>query len=124
LLGHERGHVGTEPEEVRERRLARNEALLREVNERIEKLTEPFAGSDPIGFVCECVDTTCARHVELTRADYEAVRSTARRFVVAPDHDEPEVENVVERHRGYIVVEKIGAGARVADATDPRRSED
>ena len=109
---------------MRERRLARNEALFREVNERIEKVTERFAAPDPMSFVCECVDNTCARHVELTHAEYEAIRSNPKRFAVAPDHDDPELENVVERHKGYIVVEKFGAGASVATATDPRASDD
>ena len=104
-------------------RLARNEAMFREVNERIEKVTERFAAADPMSFVCECVDNTCSRHVELTREEYEDAAEQRKRFAVAPDHDDPELENVVERHKGYIVVEKFGAGARVATATDPRSSE-
>lgn len=94
--------------------------MFREVNERIEKVTERFATSAPMAFVCECVDSTCARHIELTRDEYEALRSDAKRFAVSPGHDDPELENVVERRSGYVVVEKVGAGARVATATDPR----
>ena len=114
--------MGTEPQDVRELRLARNETLFREVNERIEQVTERFAAPDPMSFVCECAVNSCARHVELSREAYEAIRSNPKRFVVAPDHDDPEIENVVERHKAYMVVEKIGAGARIAIATD-RRSE-
>lgn len=113
----------SEPDEVRELRLARNEAMFREVNERIEKIAERFAAPTLMSFVCECVDNTCARHIELTHEQYEALRSNGKRFAVAPDHDDPELENVVERHKGFIVVEKIGAGAQVATATDPRRAD-
>jgi hypothetical protein len=41
-----------------ENRRARNEALFREVNERIEDISREFAASDQpaerISFVCEC----------------------------------------------------------------------
>jgi hypothetical protein len=41
--------------------------------------------------------------------------------VVAADHDLPQAEVVVERHRTYVVVEKTGDAGALAEATDPRR---
>jgi hypothetical protein len=56
----------------------------------------------------------------MTAAEYARVRSSPERFVVVPGHVLPEVEHVVERTDAYEVVEKIGAGARLARRTDPR----
>jgi len=100
-----------------EERVARNEALFREVNERVEGL----AGDSPrIDFVCECGDLDCLERLELTRTTYEQVRSDPRRFVVAPGHENPDVERVVARLEGYLVVEKVAEAARVAVEHDPR----
>lgn len=48
--------------------------------------------------------------------DYERVRSSPARFLVAPsdDHVLADVERVVERRATYFVVEKVGAGAELA----------
>jgi hypothetical protein len=108
-----------------EERVARNEALFREFNERVADMAGSF---DPQGegdalrieFVCECGDLDCLERLELTRAAYEEVRSNPRRFVVAPGHDNPEVERVVARGDGYLVVEKIDEAAEVATEHDPR----
>jgi hypothetical protein len=58
--------------------------------------------------------------MELTLAEYEHVRARPTHFVLVPTHEIPEVERVVEREAGYVVVEKVGEAARVAEETDPR----
>jgi hypothetical protein len=100
-------------------RIARNEALFREFNERVEGLADTV-GADRIRFVCECGDLDCLDRVELARAAYEEVRSDARRFFVAPGHEKPEIERVVAGGEGYLVVEKLEAAAQVAIEHDPR----
>jgi hypothetical protein len=108
--------------EERARRVGMNEALFREVNERIENLAEEFgvaAGS--ITVVCECGDGTCTERLEVEKAVYERVRSDAHRFLVAPDHELPDVETVVERLGSCVVVSKDrGMPEHVAEETDPR----
>jgi hypothetical protein len=100
-----------------EQRIARNEALFREFNERVEGL----AGDSPrIDFVCECGDIDCLERLALTRTTYEQVRSDPRRFVVAPGHDDRDIERVAARREGYFVVEKRAAAAKVAIEHDPR----
>ena len=47
-----------ERSERRKDRLARNEALFREVNERVREVGER-AGLDMIDFICECGDADC-----------------------------------------------------------------
>jgi hypothetical protein len=100
-------------------RVAMNEATFRKVNEGME------AGQDASGlmrFVCECGRLNCTRLIELTRAEYEAVRDNPRRFAIVEGHEILEAEEIVERHDRYLVVEKSGdPEAEVVEHTDPRR---
>lgn len=104
---------------TREERLARNEALFRDINERISAIGDRF-GTEALDIVCECVNTDCARSLALSRADYERLRSSGKHFAVAPGHEQPDVERVLENHKNFLVVEKLGAGAQVAEQLDPR----
>jgi len=109
----------------REERLGANEALFREVNERVAEVAEQFVADDTrdsrYSFSCECGDRACAEQVALTTAEYEAVRAEATRFVLVPGHEVPDLEQVVERHPDYLVVEKSDPDAEhVARETDPR----
>jgi hypothetical protein len=98
-------------------RAAENENLFRRVNERIEDLG---GTGGTISFICECADLDCREGVELTRDEYESVREAANRFAVRPGHERAGVERVVERHRGYVVIEKTGEAGEIAADDDPR----
>jgi len=106
------------------KRIARNEALFRQVNERVKEVSGAFGSVDPgpVDFVCECGNADCTEPVSLTLAEYEQVRSVATRFFVVPDHVIAAVEAVVREGTGYVVVEKRPAEARIARETDPRSS--
>src|SRR5436190_23442929 len=108
----------------RERRLARNEALYREVNERVAEVADRFLeveGQTPVSFICECGAVTCTEPIVTTLAEYEAIRSEPTRFAVIPGHELPEIETIVGRRSGYFVVEKRQKDAEeVARETDPR----
>jgi hypothetical protein len=105
----------------RERRLAVNEALSRDVNEVVDDVAGAWFDVDErIEFRCECSRPECAGHVSLTRREYDAVRSDAVRFVVLRGHEDAEIENEIGRIREYLLVEKRGEGAEVARRTDPR----
>ncbi len=101
-------------------RIAHNESIFREINERIEAGHWPQPREQPMAFRCECAKLGCNVLVSLTLDGYERVRADATRFLLCPGHELPDVEVVVERHPGYIVVEKQGEAARVAERTDPR----
>lgn len=106
-----------------EERVARNEALFREVNERVQELAERFATdpSLPTGFVCECSNADCHAHVEVPWEVYEQIRSNPRRFVVLPGHQLDEIEHVVEQTDAYMIVEKDTPTAiAVSERHDPR----
>ena len=109
---------------ARDERRARNEALFREVNERIEELSPDSADESEqeasIEFVCECSRADCTELIEVTRAEYEAVRSDPRRFIVVPGHEHTDTERVVERNSGFFVVEKLEHAAEIAVEHDPR----
>jgi hypothetical protein len=87
-------------------RIARTEALFRNVNERIAESAERF-GSDEAEFVCECHDQACVDRVEVPLADYEAVRENAARFILLPGHENERVERIVEQRARYRIVEKV-----------------
>jgi len=106
----------------RETRLARNETLFREVNERIEEAVQPANREDDhvYEFLCECSNSDCTLLLPLTIPEYEAVRSDARQFIVAPGHDLPEIECVVAKTDGYQIVRKGGEAAEFVAERDPR----
>lgn len=101
-----------------EERAARNEVVFRQVNEEVAGLGPDGAGV--ASFVCECADASCIDRVEVPVDAYEAVRANPRRFIVKPGHERPELEEVVDRPDGYLVVEKVGDAGAVAERTAPR----
>jgi hypothetical protein len=106
----------------RERKIGLNEALFREVNERIGEVNRTFAAvTGVIDVMCECGDTGCIERIVVEQPAYEAVRSEGAHFLVVPGHEIPDVETVVERHPTYYVVRKnAGAAEELAESTDPR----
>lgn len=98
---------------------ARNQTLMREVNERIEFVLQ---ATDNAQFICECADLRCNATLDLTIAEYEAVRMSPVRFPVKPGHDIADIERVIEENERYAVVQKLGEAARVARSLDPSRS--
>ena len=107
------------PDDVQER-LGANEAVFREINEGIERGQWPGEEDSPISFRCECARLGCNELVELNLREYQDVRSNPRRFIVLPGHERLDVEVVVERRSGYLVVEKLDQAGERAEETDPR----
>ncbi len=103
-----------------QQRIALNESVFREVNEKLRSGHWPGEEDVPLAFRCECGHLGCNRMIEVEAADYERVRAHPRRFLLAPDHDISEAETVVERRPGYVVVEKQAVAGKIAEATDPR----
>lgn len=106
-----------------DRRKAANEAVFREVNERIEALQRGFALSErePLHIVCECDRLGCVEHLSMPLAAYERLRSDGACFAVVPGHEDSSIEEVVDTGDGYLVVRKRDGDPReVAEDTDPR----
>jgi hypothetical protein len=98
-------------------RLARNQVLFREVNERLRELVGDSATSTE--FLCECSNPDCTKTIALDVEEYEGVRSGPNLFAVTRGHEIATIERVVGETDTYKLVEKI-TGADYAVKTDPR----
>jgi hypothetical protein len=104
--------------------VATTETIFREMNEWTEEASDERLGTDrPMdAYLCECADGGCTDPIQLTRQEYEDVRSVPIRFVIALNHENPEIDRVLLENQRFATVEKFyGAPAKVARATDPRR---
>jgi hypothetical protein len=98
-------------------RRARNEALFREINERLQGLNGDGGMAE---WLCECSDLDCVGRIELTDAEYEEVREHGARFVLLAGHEQLDIERVVAHHGRHVVAEKTGIGGELAMLRDPR----
>ena len=106
-----------------QRRRASNEAVFREVNERVESLQRTFAlaENEPLHIVCECDRLECAEQLDVPFAVYERTRADSARFLVVPGHEDDRVEDVIDTGGSYVVVRKRrGEPQQIAAETDPR----
>jgi hypothetical protein len=106
-----------------QRRKAANEAVFREVNERIERLQRGFAvtQNQPLHIVCECDRLDCTSRVTVSVETYESVRGRPDEFFTVEGHEDPKVEEIVDTGPGYLIVrKKPGEPREIAEATDPR----
>jgi hypothetical protein len=112
--------------EDRRKRIAKNEALVRSLNERVKEIAEPFlevggtSESERVAFVCECGREGCYATIDLLVDEYERARAQATRFVIVPGHETLEVERVVSREARFAIVEKHPEESGIAAATNPR----
>lgn len=103
----------------RKHQIARNEALFREVNERVREVS-PGAGDETTDFLCECGDEDCTEVVPLRTDEYEQVRADPLLFVILPGHMIPDVEDLIMRTERFEVVRKHAGEGVIARQTDPR----
>lgn len=92
-----------------EERAAKNEALLREVNERIEEVgkhLQVLPDDEQLDFRCECGRPECEDLISISVREYQHVRADNDRFAVVPGHENDEIERVVERRERYVIVDK------------------
>jgi hypothetical protein len=104
----------------RERRLALNEALFREANERVETVADQLGPDVPYDFLCECANADCTFRISLPPSVYENIRADPRQFVVLPLHYTPEVEDLVIEEDTHWVVRKTGEAGEYVEHLDPR----
>jgi hypothetical protein len=106
----------------RTKKVARNQAMYRQVNERIEELNEAFGEmSGEFVVVCECGDPMCAEQIALSREAYERTRANSAQFILKPGHQAADIEDLIAREADYVIVEKHeGVPASLALKSDPR----
>ena len=104
---NEHGHVT---------RAGRREANLRVLNERIAESQAQIAVAlqAPLTILCECANPECNESIEVTQDMFAVLRDETTRFIVVEGHVLHDIEDVVERGDGWIIVEKRGAAAQEA----------
>ena len=104
----------------RERRMAQNEALFKEVNERVRTVAHRLGPDVPYEFLCECANADCTFRIVLPLEVYESIRSDPKQFVVLPLHFTPEVETLVSKDATHWVVRKTGEAGEYVEQLDRR----
>jgi hypothetical protein len=104
---------------VNAERIAHNEALFRQANDRIAGVVmeQDRRIDDELPFLCECHRIGCTQILRLTLPAYQRVRTNRRLFICAPGHAPAadESERVVEEGPGYVVAEKYGPVGELAE---------
>ena len=102
-------------------RAARNEALFRRVNERVEdinKAFEPILGETD--FFCECADIDCMERIRMSLQEYEALRQAPKQFAVKPGHERSSHRARDRRAGGLRDRGEVGHAGERAEQLDPR----
>jgi hypothetical protein len=109
------------------RRVAENETRFRNANEGIEaRATELgyHVREELVPFLCECGDERCTEVIRVTLVEYETVRSNPLHFLCRRGHERVAettgAGHLVRREDRFVVVEKEGDAAAVAEERDPR----
>jgi hypothetical protein len=105
----------------REERIAENENLFREANERMASWEERDRAEAAELYFCECTDLECNEKVRVRGSDYERVRGDSSHFLVVPGHQVPDVEAVIESHDEWLLVEKEPEVDEIVEEGDPRQ---
>ncbi len=105
-------------------RVARNDAVFREANERIRSTADSMEldHSDVLPFLCECAEESCTTVLQLSQDEYEAVRAHPTHFINARGHavNGGGWVRVLDEFDRYTVVEKVGEAAEIVAELDPR----
>src|SRR5947208_12220933 len=109
----------------REKRLALNEALFRELNERHQERSQLLTGDDTLDIYCECSNINCTQRIIVSQDEYRLARSDPRQCIVVPGHDRDQIEEIVLDNERFQIVRKRGVAGEVADAlaTDEQADE-
>jgi hypothetical protein len=97
----------------------RNEHAFQEHNTRRAEIEQGGGTPDDevVPFLCECCNAACFVPIHLKVSEYEQAVRRREYFIVAPGHEQSDVEVVVERHRSYVVVSKADLARPAVDAT-------
>lgn len=89
----------------RDIRQARNQALYREVNNRIAELASSLVGvGEPQSFICECSRLGCSAQVEVPPEVYAQICDKPGAFLVHPGHEDSVSEEILASQNNYAVV--------------------
>jgi hypothetical protein len=95
-------HASVLASKPRADRIVQTELFFRAINEEIARND----GHSPVVFLCECGNPACTEALELSTDALLRLHDENGLFVVLPGHEIPDVETVVDRHNGYLIVRK------------------
>jgi hypothetical protein len=100
-------------------RIARNESIFREANEKIRDRAEASVQSEAtrVPFICECAAPMCRELLSLTLAEYSEIRANDRWFLNAVGHNAVvgSAATVVAANERYEIAEKMGEAGEHAE---------
>ena len=96
--------------------------MYRAVNLEVARVSEETGGgpNDRLEILCECGEDGCNTTLDVSRAEYDDAHQQPDRFMVAPGHEDEQIEHVVKRTPEYLIVDKFGEAERVAEAEERR----
>ena len=95
----------------RDERRVENEYLFKSMNMHYEDALAGHMDDDmrrrqPLDFFCECSDPDCFEKIRISIEQFKDIHNRSEQFVVVDGHEQTDIEEVVSRDLGYIVVEK------------------
>ena len=80
-------------------------SLFRRANELVRERAGSLGVPGTVPFICECRDPHCLDRVEMTLDEFDGISASGERAAVAPGHDDPDRDQVVEQTGRFAVVE-------------------
>jgi hypothetical protein len=95
-------------EALPERRLAQNEAIYREFNERMQESinTSDNHATMPMYFFCECSDEKCQKQIKISPREYNKIHKDKSKFTLVCGHEVKKIEDVISENPEYCIVKK------------------
>ena len=59
-----------------------------------------------VRFSCECDRANCRGIIEMASTTFTSLHRKGNRFIVKPGHEHNDIEKVVDKYYGFLVVEK------------------
>jgi hypothetical protein len=96
--------------------------MYRSVNLEVARVSEEIGGgvNNRLQILCECGEDGCDTTLDVSHAEYDEAHQQRDRFMVAPGHEDEQIEHVVKRTPEYLIVDKFGDAERVAEAEERR----
>jgi hypothetical protein len=102
---------------------AAQQCMARDANEAAERMNTAHGAAPRFALRCECGDPTCLAPVEMTHDEYEAVRAYGSRFLIEPNHENPESSWVLSENARFAVIDVVAGDARYhVRARNPRHA--
>lgn len=85
-----------------------NEERFAAANVQIAEKAKSLQMNDrSIPFLCECSDLRWTKIIQLSLAEFQATKAKTGAFILLAGHDDANVERVIDKTDGYVLVEKL-----------------